>query len=222
MLAWWPVEKGLGKCNLLLVGQQLSHLIFNLFCWILFHTWNLDDILFPRGWSLYRYQAVTHRLLITVTAYFRFYTRPGLSNTKRVWRQAPMEEELLQICRKVKDCIAISAVLLLLWESPSLHVQWSRLNVAGVCCCIQSCGLMASQRWVEGRVAVPTSGNWCALCAQGAFVSVRIHRATSLPVPQSILSWPREIHPRSTLLLSFFLCFPVESISKQSQDFLLS
>lgn len=45
----------------------------------------------------------------------------------------------------------------------------------------------------EGCCAHP----WCVLCAQGVFVSVRIYRATSLPVPQSILSWPQEISSSS-------------------------
>lgn len=95
-----------------------------------------------------------------------------------------MDEELLQICKKIKDCIAISAIFLHLWETP-LHVQCSKLNVHGVCYCIQSYGLMPSQRWVEGKVAVPTPGNWRALCARGAFVSVRVYRAASSSVPSS-------------------------------------
>lgn len=179
---WKMVLKSVACC----LNDNSFHILYNLFCWILFHTWNLDDILFPRGWSLHRYQSVAHRLLLTVTAYFGFYTGPAWSNTKRVWKQAPMKEEL-QICIKIQDCIAISAFFLHLWDSPSLHVQCSRLNVPVVCCCIQSYGLMSSQRWVEGKVIVPTPGHWCALCAQGTFVSVRIYRVTSLPVPQSIL-----------------------------------
>lgn len=163
-----------------------------------------------------------------VTAYFGFYTRPAWFNTKRVWRQAPVEVGLLQIWQKIKDCIAISAVLLLLWESPSLHIQCSRLNIPGVCCCIQSYGLITSQRWVEGKVAVPTPGNWCVLCAQGVFVSVRIYRATSLPVPQSILSWPQEISSSSQehhvilLLFFFFLLLSCRDYFKTVQDFQLS
>lgn len=186
---WKMVLKSVACC----FSGSSFRILYNLFCWIWFHTWNLDDILFPRGWSLHRYIECSTQVAYNVTAYFGFCNGPAWSNTKRVWKQAPMKEEL-QICIKIKDCIAISAFFLHLWESPSLHVQCSRLNVPGVCCCIQSYGLMSSQRWVEGKVAVPTPGSWCALCAQGAFVSVRIYRATSWPVPQSILPWPWETH----------------------------